>query len=175
VRGVGATVLAAKRDVMHPEDSGYTIPGLGDPGGDLFNRLYPFQALRSMLKDCDFVVVAAPLTGETRGMFGAGELAAMKPAAYLINLARGGVVDQAALTQALQEKRIAGAALDVFAEEPLPASSPLWKLSNVIISPHIGGMSVHYNQRAVDLFAENLKRYLSSTPLLNQFDLQRGY
>lgn len=175
LRVFGATVLAAKHDVMHPEDPGYTIPGLGDPGGDLFHRLYPYQALQSMLKDCDFVVVAAPLTPETRGMIGINELTSMKPTAFLINMARGGVVDQAALQQVLQERKIAGAALDVFSEEPLPSNSPLWKLPNVIISPHVGGMSLHYNQRAIDLFVENLRRYVAGTPLLNQFDPQKGY
>ena len=175
VRALGGNVLASKRDVMHPEDTGYVIPGLGDPGGDLFTRLYPYQAVRAMVKECDFVVVATPLTPETRGLIGAGELAAMKPTAYLINMARGGVVDQAALLAALQERRIAGAALDVFAEEPLPGNSPFWKMPNVIVSPHIGGLSPHYNQRAVQLLAENLKRYLTGAPLLNRYDPQKGY
>ena len=175
VRAVGATVLAAKRDVMHPEDSGYSIPGLGDPGGDLFQRLYPYQALRSMMKECDFVVVVAPSTPETRGMVGAAELSAMKSTAFLVNMARAGVVDQNALFNILQERRIAGAALDVFVEEPLPANSPFWKLPNVMLTPHIGGMSVHYNDRAVDMFVENLRRYLSGAPLLNRFDPHKGY
>lgn len=171
----GAKVLATKRDVMHPQDPGYSIPGLGDPGGEAFHRLYPYQALKSMLKECDFVVVTLPLTAETRGLVGAAELAAMKPSAYLIHLARGGTVDQAALLAALQEKRIAGAVLDVFAEEPLPASSPLWKLSNVILTPHIAGLSDYYNERAMELFIENCKRYLAGSPLLNRFDPQKGY
>lgn len=175
LRAFGATVLAAKRDVMNPEDTGYTIPGLGDPGGDLFHRLYPYQAMNSMLKDCDFVVVTTPITAETRGMIGINELTSMKPSAFLINLARGGVVDQAALQQVLQERKIAGAALDVFTEEPLPPTSPLWKMPNVLISPHVGGMSQNYNQRAVDLFAENLRRYLTGISLLNLFDLNKGY
>jgi phosphoglycerate dehydrogenase-like enzyme len=175
VRAFGGQVLAAKRDAMHPQDAGYTIPGLGDPGGDLFSRLYPYQAVRSMVKECDYVVVSVPLTPDTRGMFGASELAAMKPSAFLITVGRGGVVDQGALVTALQEKRIAGAALDVFAEEPLPTSSPLWKMSNVLVSPHVGGMSVHYNQRAIALFIENLKRYLTGAPLLNRYDIARGY
>lgn len=175
VSALGAKVLAAKRDAMHPEDPDYAIPGLGDPAGDLFHRLYPYQAVRSMIQECDFVVVSAPLTEETRGMIGANELAAMKSSAYLVGMARGGVIDQPALIAALQEKRIAGAALDVFDEEPLPNNSPLWKLPNVLISPHVGGMSVHYNQRAVDLFTENLKRYLSGAPLLNRFNAKRGY
>lgn len=175
VRAFDATVLAAKRDVMHPADTGYIIPGLGDPGGDLFNRLYPFQAIRSMLKECDFVVVTAPITAETRGLIGVAELAAMKPTAFLINMARGGIVDQNALLAALQERKIGGAALDAFVEEPLPANSPFWKLPNVIITPHIGGMSSHYNQRAIEMFLENLRRYLTGAPLLNRYDVQKGY
>ncbi len=171
----GARVLAVKRDVMHPEDHGYIIPGLGDPSGDLFQRLYPPQAIRSMMKECDFVVVTLPLTAETRGFIGAPELAAMKPSASIVCMGRGGVVDQAALLTALQEKHIAAAALDVFAEEPLPQNHPFWRMPNVIVSPHIGGMSVHYNQRAMDLFIENTKRYLSGVPLLNRFDPQKGY
>lgn len=175
VKAVGATVLAAKRDVMHPVDAGYTIPGLGDPGGDLFNRLYPYQAIRSMMKEVDFAVVVMPITAETRGMIGAAELSAMKPTAFLINMARGGVVDQGALLAALQERKIGGAALDVFNDEPLPSNSPFWKMPNVIITPHIGGMSVHYNQRAIDLFSENIKRYLTGSPLYNRYDPQKGY
>ncbi len=175
LQALGARVLAAKRDAMTPQDVGYGIPGLGDPGGDMFHRLYPYQAVRSMLKECDFVVVALPLTPETRGIIGAQELAAMKPTAYLVGLARGGVIDQAALLAALQERRIAGAALDVFVEEPLPSSSPFWKMPNVIVSPHIAGMSTHYNRRALDLFIENLRRYLAGSPLLNRFDPQKGY
>ena len=171
----GTTILASKLDVMHPEDTGYTIPGLGDPGGDLFDRLYPYQAVKSMMKDSDFVVVNTPLTPQTRNMIGAAEIAAMKPTAFLINIGRGGVIDQNALLSALQERRIAGAALDVFADEPLPPNSPFWKLPNTIITPHVGGMSVFYNARAIDLFAENLKLYLTGAPLLNRFDVQRGY
>jgi phosphoglycerate dehydrogenase-like enzyme len=175
VRCFGATVLATKKDAMRPEDTGYTIAGLGDPGGDLFHRLYPAQALRSMLKECDFVVVTVPLTPETRGLIGAAELAAMKPGAFLIHIARGGIVDQAALIAALQERKIAGAALDVFQEEPLPSNSPLWKMNNVMISPHIAGISMHYDERALQLFIENLKRYLAGAELLNRFNPERGY
>ena len=174
-RAVGARVLAAKPDAMHPEDTGYIIPGLGDPSGDLFHRLYPPQALRSMMKECDFVVVTVPLTPETRSMIGAAELAVMKPSAFLIHIARGGVVDQNALISALQERKIAGAALDVFPEEPLPSNNPLWRLNNVLLSPHIAGISDRYDDRALYLFIENMKRYLSGAELLNQVDLQRGY
>jgi phosphoglycerate dehydrogenase-like enzyme len=172
---LGTRILAAKRDVRHPEDHGYTPPGLGDPNGDLFTRLYPIQALRSMLKECDFVVVCLPLSPATRGLIGEAELAAMKPSAFLVDVSRGGIVNHATLIAALQEKRIAGAALDVFPEEPLPPSSPLWKMPNVIITPHISGISAHYSQRAMDLFLENLKRYLSGNLLYNLYDPELGY
>jgi len=99
----------------------------------------------------------------------------MKNGACLVDIGRGGVVNQRALLDALQDHRLGGAALDVFAEEPLPADNPLWKAPNVIISPHIGGMSRWYNDRAVDLFIENLNRYLGGTSLLNRFDRERGY
>ncbi len=171
----GATVLAAKRDVMHPEDPDYAPEGMGDPQGDLVHRLYPIQALRSMLKECDFVVVTLPLTPETRSIVGAGELAALKPTAFLIDTSRGGVVDHAALLPVLRERKIAGAALDVFPEEPLPADSPLWRLSNAILTPHISGNTPYYDERATALFAENLQRYVSGLPLFNRYEAARGY
>ncbi len=169
------TVLAAKRNAMQPEDLGYSVPGLGDPHGQYFTRLYPYQAIKSMLKECDFVVVTLPLTPLTRNLFGVAEFSAMKPGAYLIQTGRGGVIDQTALLEALQEKRIAGAALDTFTEEPLPPASPLWKMPNVLLTPHIGSISPNYLQRAVDLFAVNLKRYVSGEMLLNRLDLELGY
>lgn len=171
----GATVLAAKRNAMQPEDTGYTPEGLGDPSGDLAHRIYPTEALRSMFRECDFVVVTVPKTPSTVGLIGAEELAAMKPSAFLIDISRGGVVDHAALIPALRDKRIAGAALDVFPEEPLPAESPLWKLPNVLITPHIAGATPHYEERAAALFADNLERYVGGLNLLNVVDVNRGY
>lgn len=168
-------ILAAKRDAMHPADTDYEIEGMGDLQGDLFTRLYPAEAIKSMFKECDFVVICTPLTPATQGLIGEAELAAMKPGAYLVDVSRGGVLNHAALIAALQEKRLGGAALDVFPEEPLPANSPLWKLPNVIITPHISGISPHYLNRAVALFSENLKRYLHNLPLYNQFNRERGY
>ncbi|MGD8455979.1 MAG: D-2-hydroxyacid dehydrogenase [Anaerolineales bacterium] len=175
VHGFGATVLGTKRDVMDPEDKGYSIEDKGDPQGDFFTRLYPPQALRSMLAECDYVVVTVPLTPETRGMIGAEQLAALKSSAYLVDASRGGVVDHSALVEALKEKRLAGAALDVFEEEPLPEDHPLWAMPNVIVTPHIASSSAQYQQRANTLFIENLKRFLAGEPLLNQIDLEKGY
>ncbi|WP_075061778.1 D-2-hydroxyacid dehydrogenase [Ornatilinea apprima] len=169
------TVLAAKRDVMHPEDRGYTPPGLGDPEGNLFRRLYPVEARGSMIKECDFVVVTVPLTPQTRGLIGKREFELMKPNAYLIDISRGGVVDEAALVDALTTKKIAGAALDVFATEPLPKNHVFWKLPNMLVTPHIAISSVHYDRLAAELFMVNLERYLSGLPLYNQFDFDKGY
>lgn len=170
-----AQVLGVKRNVMNPQDEGYTIEGAGDPDGNLFTRLYPIEAIKSVLKVCDFAVVTLPLTPQTRGIIGCEELEAMKPTAYLVDACRGQVIDQNALLTTLQEKKIAGAALDVFSEEPLPANSAFWRLSNVIITPHISGASPYYDQRAVDLVIENLKRYFSGEPLLNLFRPELGY
>jgi phosphoglycerate dehydrogenase-like enzyme len=168
-------ILATKYDVMHPADPGYTQDGLGDPQGDLFHRLYPAQALKSMLKDSDFVVICIPLTQATQDLFGREEFDAMKPTAYLVNVSHGQIISMENLVAALQEKRIAGAALDVFPQEPLPPESPLWKLNNIIISPHIAGNSARFMERAMSLFSENLYRYITGATLLNRFDPRRGY
>ena len=174
-RTFGATVLATKRDLKQLDDLDYTLNGLGDPGAELPDRLYPPQALPSMVSLCDFVVVTVPLTPETRGMVDKRVFQGMKPTAYLVDISRGGVVDHGALVKALNDKRLAGAALDVYPVEPLPESSPLWEMPNVILSPHVAGASNHYYERAADLFAENLQRYHAGRPLLNLFDPDRGY
>lgn len=171
----GVNILAAKRNAMDPTDRGYMPEGLGDPEGNLFKRLYPIEALKSMLKECDFVVVSLPLTPQTRGMIGAEELKAMKPGAFLVDCGRGGIVDHAALLQALQEKHLAGAALDVFPQEPLPADNPIWKQPNVIVSPHVAGISKNFDAHATDLFAANLRRYIDGAAVYNRFDLEKGY
>jgi phosphoglycerate dehydrogenase-like enzyme len=174
-RAFGATVLATKRDLRSLGDQGYQLKELGDPNADLVVRLYPPQAVASMASLCDFLVIAAPLTPETRGMIDRQVFAALRPTAFLVDLSRGGLVDHAALVEALAEKRLAGAVLDVYPVEPLPQSSPLWEMPNVLLSPHIAGASGDYFERATELFAENLRRYLSDQPLLNLYDPQRGY
>ncbi|GAB4430987.1 MAG: D-2-hydroxyacid dehydrogenase [Anaerolineales bacterium] len=171
----GTTVLASKKNAMQPGDSGYTPEGIGDPEGNFVHRLYPAQALKTMLKTCDFVVVTVPLTPNTRNLINENVFAAMKPNAYLIDISRGGVINHEALIKALNDKKLAGAALDVFPEEPLPEDNPLWKLPNVIITPHIAGMSKQYDQRAAALFAENLSRYIADLPLFNLFEHTKGY
>ena len=128
-----------------------------------------------MAGECDFLVITVPLTPETRGMVNAKVLQSMKPSSFLVDVSRGGVVDQGALVEALQDDSIAGAALDVYPVEPLPETSPLWELPNVILSPHVAGTSAHYLARGAELFAENLRRYVANEPLLNRFDPKLGY
>jgi len=171
----GATILAVKNDAMHPEDSGYIPMGIGDPTGDLPRRIYPPQAIISMLKECDFVVVTVPLTSGTRHLIGEDEIAAFKPTAFLVDTSRGGIIDHEALIVALRERKIAGAALDVFPQEPLPVDSPFWNFPNVIVTPHISGITPHYDQRATALFTENLQRYVNGLDLYNIIDPSRGY
>jgi phosphoglycerate dehydrogenase-like enzyme len=171
----GAKVLATKRDVLHPEDDGYVPEGLGDPKGNYFHRLYPNEALNAMLKECDFVVVSSPLTAETHQLISAEQFAVMKPGAFLLNVSRGPVVDTNALIEAARSGRLGGAVLDVFDEEPLPSDSPLWDAPNVVITPHIAGVSKRSMDALVDLFVTNLGRYLNGQELYNLIDPEQGY
>jgi phosphoglycerate dehydrogenase-like enzyme len=171
----GMTVLACKRDPSHREDDGYALPGTGDPHGKLPEAWFPPEKVSELLARSDAVVMCAPLTKDTERMIGAAELRAMKPSAYFVNVGRGPTVDETALVEALSAKRIAGAAVDVFAQEPPPAGHPLYALDNVIVSPHVSGFLPSYDDRCVDLFAENLRRYLDGAPLLNLVDRVKGY
>lgn len=170
----GMQVLALRRGGK-AGSSGYELPELAGHPDAKPDKLFGPDQLHEMLAESDYVVLAVPYTSATHYLIDQAALQAMKPTAVLINVARGAVVNEAALIQALQEKRIAGAALDVFEEEPLPASSPLWALDNVIISPHVSGFTVHYDDRATALFAENIRRYLAGEPLLNQVEREREY
>lgn len=175
VRCLGMRVLAVKRNPEQRTDPGFRLPGTGDPDGSIPERIYPPEALHEALRQSDYVVVAVPSTPTTRHFIGEAELRAMPRHAYLVNIARGDVVDQEALVRALQEGWISGAGLDVFDPEPLPSDNPLWRLDNVILSPHVSGFTPHYDDYATDLFAENLRRYLAGEPLLNLVDRERGY
>ena len=139
------------------------------------DRLYDPSDIKSLLKESDYVVLCAPYTPQTHHMINVEALAAMKPAAVLINVGRGNLIDEQALIEVLKEGKIRGAGLDVYSKEPLPPSSPLWTLPNVIAFPHVAGLSPHYLSRAVALFAENLRRYLAGEPLLNVVQKERGY
>jgi len=168
-------VVALKRDPSRRADPDYCPPGTGDPEGSLPELWLGPDGLPELLEIADVVVMAAPLTPATRGMIGAAALARMKPTAYFINVGRGASVDETALARALSERRIAGAAIDVFAEEPPPAGHPLYACDNVIVSPHVSGFLPSYDDRCADLFAENLRRWLAGAPLLNLVDRARGY
>lgn len=151
-----------------------------DPNPALVKPAYVFSLDRpakmmELLPTVDVVVLACPLTKETKGMFGASQFAAMKSSAYFINIARGGLVEQKALINVLKKGAIAGAGLDVTDPEPLPDGNPLWSMTNVAISPHIGGQSDGARDRAWRLFRENVRRFVAGEPLLCVVDKQKGY
>jgi D-2-hydroxyacid dehydrogenase (NADP+) len=162
-KAFGMRVVATRRHVTERETSAAV------------DILYPANRLLEMLGVSDFVVVTVALTKETRKLISERELRAMKPTAYIINIARGSVIDEDALTKALKEKWIAGAGLDVFEKEPLPKDSELWTLPNVIITPHVAGIMPDYNARAMEVFCKNLRRYLAGQPLINVVDRTREY
>lgn len=128
------------------------------------DRCFAREQLLEAVAGADYVVLAMPVDDDTRGMFGRAAFAAMKPSAFLVNIARGAVVDEPALIDALQSGEIAGAGLDVFAVEPLPADSPLWEMDNVFLTPHIAGRSDRYNERALEVVTHNLACYLAGEP-----------
>ena len=160
-RAFGMRILGVRRD-----------PTIGAPG---VAGLFGPDQLLEILPQADFVVLTVPLTHETRGMIGERELQAMKPTAYVVNIGRGGTIQEDALTQALQEGWIAGAGLDVFETEPLPEDSPLWAMDNVLITSHYAGLTPRYNKRAMAIFLDNLRRYRAGQPLRNVVDKELGY
>ena len=174
-RALGMRVIALKRNPAARRDEGWTPPGLGDPDGGIPERFYGPGEVVEMLAECDYVTVTLPLTEATRGFIGEREFAAMKPQAYLVNVGRGEVVDQGALIEALRAGRIGGAGLDVFEREPLEADSPLWSMENTILTPHMSGSFRGYVETCCELFADNLRRFASGQPLLNQVDPALGY
>jgi len=139
------------------------------------DAVYSSSEINEVLRKSDFVVLAAPLTPQTTKLMDAKRLAAMKPDSYLINVGRGPQVDEAALADTLRARRIAGAALDVFEQEPLPTDSPLWDLENLLITPHTAGITEKLWQRHYQNFSDNLRRYLSKQPLQHVVDKHKGY
>ena len=164
VIGMGDIGKAAAR---RGKAMGLRVIGLRRAGGP--------QRKHELLARSDYVVLSTPLTAETRGLIGEAELRAMKPGAVLINVGRGPLVDEAALIEALREKRIGGAALDVFNEEPLPAGHPFYTLDNLLLSPHAADHTPDWQQRAMQLFLDNFARYRNGQPLRNVVDKRRGY
>jgi phosphoglycerate dehydrogenase-like enzyme len=162
VRPMGMTVLAVKR---HP-------PQAPDP---LVDRFYPLSELSSMLGLCDYVVVSLPLTAETHHMISDAEFEAMKRTAVVINVGRGPVIDEAAMVRALTAKRIKGAGLDVFEHEPLPAGDPMYRLENVLLSPHCADHTAEWLNDAMRFFLEQDRRFSDGEPLTNIVDKGLGY
>ena len=161
---MGMKLLAVKRHVNNT-----TQP---DPFAE---KVYRSEHLTEMLSRCDYVVVATPLTPQTRGLIGKAELAAFKPDAVLINVGRGPVIDEKELVHALAEGRIKGAALDVFDQEPLPAGHPFYKLENVLLSPHCADNTSDWLDRAMRFFIVQLDRFRKGEPLANVVDKKLGY
>ena len=160
--GLGMRVIGTRRETGEPPPE-----GVAEACGP--------EDLPALLPAADIVVLTAPLTAETRGLIGAAELARMKPSAWLVNVARGKLVDERALVRALESGEIAGAALDVVEHEPLAAASPLWSMPNVILTPHVAGFRDGYWEAATALFAENLRRYRAGEQLANIVDKRAGY
>ncbi len=162
-RALGMRVIAVRE---HPEH-----------GSGAADEVFGHDQLAQFLPRCDFVVLAAPLTDKTKNMIGAAQLAQMKRSAFLINVSRGPLIDDAALVAALRARQIAGAALDVFAAEPLAADSPYWSLENCLVTPHTAAVTGHDRlwERHYTLFTENLGRFLAGEPLVAIVEKQRGY
>ena len=148
---------------------------LDRPAPTFVAELLPPERLPQLLSTSDIVVLSAPLTAETSGLIGREALSKMKRGALLVNIARGQLLDEAAVVEALEDGRLGGAALDVFAAEPLDRASRFWDLPNVIVTPHVSGAMGDYWTPLVDLFAENLRRFESGKPLLNVVDKRAGY
>ncbi len=157
----GVNVIAIRRNPARSDDTAL--------------RVLPPEGLHELLAASDYVLLAVPATDETIGMISRAELAVMRPSSYLINVARGDVVDQDALIDALRSDRLAGAGLDVFRNEPLEEDSPLWDLPNVMLSSHIAGLFEGFDDGVTDMFCGNLRRYLAGDPLNNLVDRAAGY
>ena len=173
--GVGAI---GERTAKAANDLGMKVigirkrPEINVPGVE---KMWSSKNLLDVLPQGDFVVLTVPLTDETKGMIGEKELQGMKESAYLINIGRGGTINEESLITALQSGWIAGAGLDVFEDEPLPENSPLWSMDNVIITAHYSGMTPHYHERGLSIFKENLNRYVQGEEMMNVVDKEAGY
>jgi phosphoglycerate dehydrogenase-like enzyme len=171
----GCRVIATRR---RAEAGSAALDGAGDEpflGSMMLDRVLSPSQLPELLAESDFVVLAAPLTEDTHGLVGEAAISAMRPGAWVINVSRGELIDERALVRGLRDGRLGGAVLDTFREEPLPASSPLYGLENVIITPHTSWSSARVLERSVGLFCENLRRYTAGQPLLNVVDPEAGY
>jgi phosphoglycerate dehydrogenase-like enzyme len=169
-KSLGMKVFVYVRHGVQARPNHYVIAGTGDPEGVLPDRVFLLGQENDFLKELDFLVMAAPLTEKNKGMVGAAELAALKSSAFVLNSARGPLIQEHALLHALREGKIAGAALDAHYAYPLPADHPLWRFPNVIITPHISGSTGMpcFPERVWEIFIENVRRLMKGQPLLNQ-------
>lgn len=157
---MGMYVIGLKKNICHT---------------DTAHEIIPPEKLKNLLTRSDFVVISLPLTRETEYLFKFEEFQAMKDTSYLINISRGKIICEKDLIRALKNKDIAGAGLDVFEEEPLPDTSPLWEMDNVILTPHYAGSTPEYFNRAINIFCDNLTRFLKGEPLINMVDKRNQY
>lgn len=170
---VGMRVLAVTAAPRRGGYAGFALPGTGDPDGSIPERIVAPDQLAMVAAEADAVALTAPLTAASRGIVSAVVLGAMRRTAWIINVGRGALVDEAALLDALRASRIGGAVLDVFEQEPLPSDHPYWQLPNVVLTPHVsGGVG---GDALVELLVANLRRYVNAGPLLNVVDPSRGY
>ena len=169
-KALGLTVHVCVRTGVRPRENVYVVPGTGDVAGTLPDRVFVSGQELEFLVGLDFLVLAMPLSSSTDGIVGEAELRALPRHAFVLNPARGPLIQEAALLKALREARIAGAALDTHYQYPLPPEHPLWQMPNVILTPHISGsnQSQHYLTRIGELLIENIRRYMSGRPLLNE-------
>jgi phosphoglycerate dehydrogenase-like enzyme len=170
VKAVGMQVHVLSRDGVKPRTDIYSVAGTGDSQGVLPDKVFLMEEKEAFLKGLDFLIIAMPQTDKNVGIIGEAELKMLKPTAYLLNPARGPLIEEKALIKALQQNRIAGAALDTHYYYPMPADHPLWKMPNVILTPHISGSSLSPNflERVWDIFIQNIERSISGQKLLNE-------
>ena len=173
--GLGMSILACTRSGQRTQCGGFHLPNTGDMAGELPVGWFGPAQLEEMLPGCDAVVMSLPLTAATRHLIGGEQLGWLPRHAFLVDVGRGGVLDLDALHTALLESRLAGAALDVYEQEPLPSAHPLWRAPNLIMSPHIGAGTKNRNDFVAEVLIENLSRCVSNRPLLNLVDFRRGY
>lgn len=169
-KAMGMQVHVLSRSGVQKRENIYCVPGTGDAEGALPDNVFGYGEKEAFLKGLDFLIMAIPQTGNTEGIVGEEELRLLKPTAFLLNPARGPLIKEAALVRALQEGWFAGAALDTHYYYPMPEDHPLWRLKNVILTPHISGSSAspHFLERVWDIFYRNVQRLQSGEPLLNQ-------
>jgi phosphoglycerate dehydrogenase-like enzyme len=171
----GCRVVAVRRRAEAPSTPGPSDDTEGSPGDLVLDRVGGPETLPELLAESDFIVLAAPLTPETEDMINATTLSLVKPGAWLINVARGRLIDERALLRALRDGTIGGAVLDTFRDEPLPPMSSFYDLPNVIVTPHTAWSSGRVLDRSVELFCDNLRRFATGEPLLNVVDPSAGY